>query len=69
MTFLNLITNGQSGQFGQVSADSYHQHNPGVSVKIDDLVAEDDKVVGRFGWMGTRIGSFQYTPATHKRVS
>lgn len=90
ITFIDLMTSGQSDQFGQVLAENYHQHNPDgkdglaaiqertkqlesvfadVTATIDDLVAEDDKVVGRFTWSGTHVGPFQGIPATHKRVS
>ena len=84
------MTSGQSDQFGQVLAETYHQHNPDVkdglagiqertkqfesvfadvTATIDDLVVEDDKVVGRFTWTGTHIGSFLGIPATHRQVS
>ena len=90
VTFIKLMTSGRSDQFGQVLAETYHQHNPDVkdglagiqertkqfesvfadmSVTIDDLVVEDDKVVGRFTWTGTHIGPFLGIPPTHKRVS
>ena len=90
ITFLDLMTTGQSDQFGQVLAENYHQHKPDsqdglagiqeqtkqleavfadVTVAIDDLVVEDDKVVGRFTWTGTQVGPFMGIPATHKRVS
>ncbi len=48
-------------QFETVFAD--------VAVTIDDLVAEEDKVVARFTWTGTHIGEFLGIPATHKKVS
>lgn len=48
-------------QFESVFAD--------VAVTIDDIVAEDDKVVARFTWTGTHIGEFLGIPATHRKVS
>lgn len=90
VTFIKLMTSGQSDQFGQVVAQTYQQHNPDaksglagiqertkqfesvfadVSATIDDLLVEDDKVVGRFTWTATHVGPFLGLPATHKRVS
>ena len=48
-------------QFEAVFAD--------VAVTIEDIVAEEDKVVARFVWTGTHIGEFLGIPATHKKVS
>ncbi len=48
-------------QFESVFAD--------VAVTIEDIVAEEDKVVARFIWTGTHIGEFLGIPATHKKVS
>ena len=48
-------------QFETVFAD--------VAVTIDDIVAEEDKVVARFTWTGTHIGEFLGIPATGKKVS
>lgn len=40
-----------------------------LSVRVDHLVAEDDKVVARFTLTGTHSGTFQGIPATGKRVT
>ena len=41
---------------------------PDLSVSIEELIAEGDKVVGRVRFQGTHSGDFQGMPATGKRV-
>ena len=40
---------------------------PDVHMEIVELIAEDDKVVGRFRCSGTHLGSWQGRPATGRR--
>ncbi len=42
---------------------------PGSRFSIDDVIAEDDKVVVRHTLRGTHRGDFQGIPPTGKRVS
>ena len=42
---------------------------PDLHVAVDDLIAEEDKVVGRFGLTGTQRGVFMGIPATGKTAS
>jgi steroid delta-isomerase-like uncharacterized protein len=42
---------------------------PDFHVKIEDLIAEDDKVVARITMTGTHTGDFFGIPATGKQVS
>lgn len=42
---------------------------PDFKAEIDDIVAEDDKVVLRMTWSGTQQGAFMGIPATGKKVS
>ncbi len=42
---------------------------PDFKATIDDILAEDDKVVLRMTWNGTQKGEFLGVPATGKRVS
>ncbi len=42
---------------------------PDYQTIIDDLIAEDDKVVARITMSGTNTGSFMGMPATGKHVS
>ena len=42
---------------------------PDYQTLIDDLIAEDDKVVARMTMVGTHTGSFMGIPATGKHVS
>ena len=42
---------------------------PDFQVKVDDLIAEGDKVVVRSTWSGTHKGEFMGIPASGKRVS
>jgi len=42
---------------------------PDYQTMIDDLIAEDDKVVARITMSGTNTGSFMGMPATGKHVS
>lgn len=39
---------------------------PGMHVQVEDIIAEDDKVVGRFVVSGTNTGPFMGMPATGK---
>jgi steroid delta-isomerase-like uncharacterized protein len=39
---------------------------PDMTVDVKDIIAEDDKVVGRFVVSGTNTGSFMGMPATNK---
>ena len=41
----------------------------GIHVTIDDMVAEEDKIVVRVTASGTHTGEFMGTPATGKRIS
>jgi predicted ester cyclase len=36
---------------------------------VDEMVAEDDKVVSRFHWTGTHKGNFLGIPATSRSVT
>lgn len=42
---------------------------PDYQTRIDDLIAEDDKVVARITMSGTNTGSFMGMPPTGKHVS
>src|ERR1044071_5153845 len=42
---------------------------PDYQTRIDDLIAEGDKVVARITMVGTHTGSFMGIPATGKHVS
>ena len=42
---------------------------PDLSVTIDDMVSEADKVWARSTWRGTHKGEFQGIPATNKEVT
>jgi steroid delta-isomerase-like uncharacterized protein len=42
---------------------------PDYQTRIDDLIAEDDKVVARITMSGTNTGSFMGIPPTGKHVS
>ncbi len=42
---------------------------PDIQWKIEDLIAEDDKVTVRWTWKGTHKGSFREIPATAKQVT
>lgn len=42
---------------------------PDIQWKIEDLVAEDDKVMIRWTWQGTHTGQFQQHAATGRAVS
>ena len=46
-----------------------HSAFPDFKATIDDLIAEDDKVVIRMTWTGTHKGEFMGIPATGKRMS
>jgi steroid delta-isomerase-like uncharacterized protein len=41
---------------------------PDIVWLVDEMVAEDDKVVTRFHWTGTHQGSFLGIPATGKHI-
>jgi steroid delta-isomerase-like uncharacterized protein len=42
---------------------------PDIHWVVEEMVAEEDKVVTRFIWTGTHLGSFLGIPATGKSVS
>ena len=42
---------------------------PDFNVRLDDLIAEGDKVVARSTWSGTQKGEFMGIPPTGRRVS
>jgi steroid delta-isomerase-like uncharacterized protein len=42
---------------------------PDFNVRIDDMIAEDDKIVARTTWNGTQKGEFMGIPPSGKRVS
>lgn len=42
---------------------------PNGQVTTEDLIAEGDKVVERFSFLGTNTGSFMGVPATGKKVT
>src|SRR5262249_23751367 len=42
---------------------------PDFAVTIDDLLAEDDRVVARYRWQGTHRGPFQGIPPTGRAVT
>jgi steroid delta-isomerase-like uncharacterized protein len=42
---------------------------PDFEATIDDIIAEDDRIVVRQTWSGTHEGEFMGIPATGKRVS
>ena len=42
---------------------------PGSRTTIDDLIAEDDKVVKRSTWRGTHQGEWNGIPATGKQIT
>src|SRR6266536_1298170 len=47
----------------------YQSAFPDFMFKIEDLIAEGDKVVARWSWHGTNQGSFMGMPATGKPVT
>ena len=47
---------------------AYRNAFPDVSIKIDDLVAEGDRVVARWSGSGTHLGDGLGLPATGKKV-
>jgi len=42
---------------------------PDIHWVLDEMIAEDDKVVSRFTWTGTHHGSFLGIPPTGRKVS
>ena len=42
---------------------------PDLSIAIEDLVAEEDKVVIRTTWRGTHLGEYEGAAPTNKQVS
>ena len=42
---------------------------PDFNVRIDDMIAEGDKIVARTTWSGTQKGEFMGIPSSGKRVS
>lgn len=46
-----------------------HTAFPDLRGEIEDIVAQDDKVVFRMTWRGTQTGDFLGIPATGKPVS
>jgi steroid delta-isomerase-like uncharacterized protein len=47
----------------------WHTGFPDMSETVEDLIAEDDKVVGRFTFRGTHTGEFMGIAPTGRRVS
>jgi steroid delta-isomerase-like uncharacterized protein len=47
---------------------AYRNAFPDVSIKVDDLVAEGDRVVARWSGSGTHLGDGLGLPATGKKV-
>ncbi len=47
----------------------YHQAFPGMQSKIEDLIAEGDKVVVRLTFTGTNKGELMGMPATGKTIT
>lgn len=41
---------------------------PDITYTVEDLIAEDDKVVARWSARGTHTGDFMGIPPTNKRV-
>jgi steroid delta-isomerase-like uncharacterized protein len=46
-----------------------HSAFPDFRAEIEDVVAQDDKVVFRMTWQGTQSGEFMGIPPTGKRVT
>jgi steroid delta-isomerase-like uncharacterized protein len=46
-----------------------HSAFPDLRAEIEDVVAQDDKVVFRMTWQGTQSGEFMGIPPTGKRVT
>ena len=42
---------------------------PDISVTMEDMIAEGDKVVGRMTMTGTNTGEFMGMPAANKKIS
>lgn len=42
---------------------------PDIKVTVEDMVAEEEKVVARWSWRGTNQGEFQGIPPTGKQVT
>lgn len=42
---------------------------PDIHWVLEEMIAEDDKVVSRFTWTGTHRGSFLGIPSTNRKVS
>ena len=61
------MTPGPEGTKQLVGA--LHAAFPDFNATIDDMIAEDDKVMMRMTWSGTHKGEFMGIPATGKRVS
>lgn len=51
------------------AAEKWLQSFPDLEITINDLIAEDDKVVARWTAHGTHMGSFFETNPTHKEVT
>lgn len=42
---------------------------PDIQFRVEDLIAEGDRVVVRWSWVGTHAGPFRGIPPTNKRVT
>lgn len=51
------------------SVAQFHAAFPDFAISIDDLVAEDDRVVWRYTMTGTHSAEFLGVPATGRRVT
>lgn len=71
----NVVTHdGMPGQAPGLAGvkqtfQSLRQAFPDMTVSIEDMIAEEDKVVGRFVVSGTNNGNFMGMPATGKKFT
>jgi steroid delta-isomerase-like uncharacterized protein len=61
---------------GAADREAFVKHNnvfveafSGKEIVVEDLIAEEDKVVVRATWKGTHSGTFQGIPPTGKQIS
>ncbi len=47
----------------------FHSVFPDITVRVEQLVVENDLVVGRFTWLGTHQAEFMGIPATYRKAS
>lgn len=47
----------------------FHSVFPDITVRVEQLVVENDLVVGRFTWSGTHQAEFMGIAATHRKAS